>query len=175
MSEKNQGVILVGHGGLPKDFPREMVSKLMRLEGQRRQSGSGPTKEEMEIDRSLRTWPRTADTDPYQAGLGRLAAHLSPLLDGMAFKVAYNEFCAPNLTEAIDAMIEEGVNSIVVISTMFTPGGSHSEIEIPEEIAAACEKHPEVSIRYAWPFDLGKVAELLMEQIKSFEVEVKSC
>ena len=37
--QTKDGVILVGHGGIPKDCPGDLVMKLKRLEGQRRQSG----------------------------------------------------------------------------------------------------------------------------------------
>ena len=52
---------------------------------------------------------------------------------------------------------------------MFTPGGSHSEYEIPEEMAELRKKHPGVTLTYAWPFDLGKVAEMLAAHIKQFQ------
>ena len=170
MSRTNRGVILVGHGGLPSDFPSEQVSKLMRLEKERRRTKQEPSAEEIEIDRTLRHWPRTVTSDPYKAGLEQLLSHLSPLFDGMIVKLAYNEFCAPNLTEAIEAMIAEGVNKITVTSTMFTPGGSHSEVEIPEEIEPLKAKYPDTTIVYAWPYDLSKVAHLLKEHISAFDL-----
>ena len=36
MADSTRGVILVGHGGIPKGFPGELVTKLKRLEAQRR-------------------------------------------------------------------------------------------------------------------------------------------
>jgi sirohydrochlorin cobaltochelatase len=102
MNITNRGTILVGHGELPSDFPSEQVSKLMRLEKERRCTKQDPSAEEMEIDRTLRHWPRTASSDPYKAGLEQLLSHLSPLFDGMMVNLAYNEFSAPNLTEAIE-------------------------------------------------------------------------
>jgi sirohydrochlorin cobaltochelatase len=53
---------------------------------------------------------------------------------------------------------------------MFTPGGSHSEIEIPEILAQLRPLYPHVTIRYAWPFDLDLVASTLAEQIRRFGV-----
>jgi sirohydrochlorin cobaltochelatase len=51
---------------------------------------------------------------------------------------------------------------------MFTPGGSHSEIEIPEIIEQLKKEYPGVRLRYAWPFDLSVVAKLLHEQADRF-------
>ena len=51
---------------------------------------------------------------------------------------------------------------------MFTPGGYHSEVEIPEILDHLRPQHPEVELRYAWPFDLILVANTLTEQVKRF-------
>ena len=125
--------------------------------------------EEYELDQKIRQWPRTPDTDPYQAGLELLATRLNPLLHGARFSTAYNEFCTPTLSEAIEQQIADGANDVTVISTMFTPGGSHSEYEIPEEMAELRQKYPEVTLTYAWPFDLDKVAEMLCEHLNRFQ------
>ncbi len=160
-----RGVILVGHGGIPKDYPSEDVSKLKRLEGQRRAAGTPMSGDECDLDQKIRQWPRTPDTDPYQAGLERLAAQLKPLLGEGHFSTAYNEFCAPTLGEAIERQIADGATDITVVSTMFTPGGSHSEYEIPEDMAELRTRYQDVTLTYAWPFDLGKVATMLSEHI----------
>jgi sirohydrochlorin cobaltochelatase len=68
--------------------------------------------------------------------------------------------------EAVGELIGKGATDITVITTMFTPGGSHSEIEIPEILAELKANHPEVTLRYAWPFDLSLVAKTLAEQLE---------
>lgn len=168
MSTSRKGVILVGHGGIPKDYPQDLVTKLKRLEAQRRASGSAMTDEEKNLDTKIRQWARTSETDPYQAGLELLASRLRPLLNGAHFAVAYNEFCAPTLPDAVEQLIVAGAREITVVSTMFTPGGSHSEIEIPEELQDLRVKHPEIDLRYAWPFDLQQIASMLTEHINRF-------
>lgn len=169
MSDTTKGVVLVGHGGIPKGYPGDQVTKLKRLEAQRRAAGQPMSPEEYELDQKIRLWPRTPETDPYQAGLERLAAQLKPLTEGAHFSTAYNEFCTPTLEEAIEKQITDGAKDITVVSTMFTPGGSHSEYEIPEEMEELRKKHPAVTLTYAWPFDLAKVAEMLSVHIKQFQ------
>ena len=164
-----RGVVLVGHGGIPKDYPRELVTKLRGLEAKRRAGGGPPTPEEVELDTKLRRWPRTPKTDPYQAGLEALADRLKASLNGDLFAIAYNEFCAPTVEEAVDTLIGYGATAITIIPSMLTPGGSHSEIEIPETLAHLRTRHPGVEIRYAWPFDLGQVASMLAGQIQRFQ------
>ena len=164
-----RGVILVGHGGIPKDYPRELLTKLRALEAKRRASGSAPSSEEIELDNRLRRWPRTPQTDPYQIGLEALAAQLKTTLNGELFAVAYNEFCAPTVEEAVETLIAAGATAITVIPSMLTPGGSHSELEIPETLQHLRTKHPGVELRYAWPFDLSQVASMLAGQIQQFQ------
>ena len=168
MSDPKKGIILVGHGGIPKGYPQDLITKLKRLEAQRRASGSSMSSEELELDMKVRTWPRTPQSDPYQAGLEALGAAMKPLLNGALFGLAYNEFCGPTLAEAVEELIGQGAESITVVSTMFTPGGSHSESEIPEELKELRRKHPNVTLTYAWPYNLVQVSKMLVEHIKNF-------
>jgi len=168
MAAAIRGVILVGHGGIPKGCPQELVTKLKRLEAQRRAAKLPPSAEEHELDTKIRQWPRTPETDPYQAGLETVAARLRAQLDGALFAVAYNEFCAPTLEESVEDLIKKGATHITVTTTMFTPGGSHSEVEIPEIIDQLRKQHPAIVLRYAWPFDIQVVAKTLAEQLQRY-------
>jgi sirohydrochlorin cobaltochelatase len=167
--ESLRGVVLVGHGAIPTDYPRELVTKLKALEARRRASGTEPTAEESDLDRRIRQWPRTRQTDPYQAGFESLATQLRTLLHEEHFAIAYNEFCAPTVEDALEDMIQAGVTMITVVPSMLTPGGSHSEIEIPESLDRLRRRFPHVHIRYAWPFDLPAVASMLASQLQRFE------
>ncbi|GJL77872.1 MAG: hypothetical protein NPINA01_08610 [Nitrospinaceae bacterium] len=169
MNTEKRAVVLVGHGGLPSDCPDDLVARLKRLENQRRKQNLPPTEEELEIDHKIRQWPRTPESDPYKNGLEAIALQLSARLGPVKLVTAYNEFCAPTLEEAVDGLVQAGKDHISLVSTMFTPGGSHSEIEIPEEVRDLQLKYPEVEIVYAWPFDLRKVAEMLFQHIESFQ------
>jgi sirohydrochlorin cobaltochelatase len=168
MATMIRGVILVGHGGIPKGCPSELVTKLKRLEGQRRAAGTPMSGEEQELDIRIRQWPRTPETDPYQSGLEAVAAELRANLGDVLFAVAYNEFCAPTLEESVEDLIKKGATHITVATTMLTPGGSHSEVEIPEILDHLRPQYPEVELRYAWPFDLKLVANTLAEQVTRF-------
>ncbi|HEV7732343.1 MAG TPA: CbiX/SirB N-terminal domain-containing protein [Candidatus Binatia bacterium] len=159
-------VVLVGHGAVPADCPRDLVTRLKALEGRRRATGTPVTNEEMALDTRIRAWPRTAGSDPYGAGLEALASSLRPLLGTARLVVAYNEFCAPTLEEAVAALAADGAHTVVVVPSMLTPGGVHSEIEIPETIARLRAAHPTLALRYAWPFDLDAVAALLADHIR---------
>ncbi|MDH4085121.1 MAG: hypothetical protein OEV99_13860 [Nitrospira sp.] len=45
MAAITRGVILVGHGGIPKECPQEILTKLKRLESQRRAAKLPPSLE----------------------------------------------------------------------------------------------------------------------------------
>jgi sirohydrochlorin cobaltochelatase len=161
-----EAVILVGHGATATDTPRELVTELKQLEGRRRAQGiSKMGDREAELDRQVRRWPRTEKNDPYKIGIERLAERLRPRLSGRELVVAYNEFCAPSLEETIESFVLKGTQRILIAPTMFTPGGVHSEVEIPEIIQQAGERYPGVAIDYAWPFDLDAVAAFLAEHV----------
>lgn len=168
MAVTTRGVILVGHGGIPRGCPQDLVTKLKRLEAQRRAAKQPPSAEEIEVDTKIRRWPRTPETDPYQAGLEAVAAQLRARLGDVLFAVAYNEFCAPTLEESVAELIKQGATRITVTTTMITPGGSHSEVEIPEILDHLRTQYPGIELHYAWPFDLQLVAGTLAEQVKRF-------
>ena len=92
MATVRKGVILVGHGGIPRGCPQDMVTKLKRLEAQRRAAKQPASAEEMELDAKIRQWPRNAETDPYQAGLEAVAAQLRAKLGDVLFAVPIMSF-----------------------------------------------------------------------------------
>jgi sirohydrochlorin cobaltochelatase len=166
--ESVRGVVLVGHGGVAKDCPRDLVRRFKALEAQRSLCGAEPTEEERELDEQIRRWPRTPATDPYKAGLECLAAGLQPLLAGERLVVAYNEFCAPSLEEAVEGLVSGGATTITVLTSMLTPGGVHSAVEIPQILDRLRQRYPSVDLRYAWPFDMNRVARMLADHMHQF-------
>ena len=161
-----EAIILVGHGGLPSDAPGELVSELKRLEGARRARGEPEMEErEAELDRKIREWPRTPESDPYKGGLEAILAEIRPLLGGRRVIEAYNEFCEPSVEDAIAGLAAEGATHITLLTTMFTRGGSHAEFEIPELVEHSQGKYPDITFHYVWPFDLSRVAEFLTAHV----------
>ena len=165
------GIVLIGHGATASDTPRELVGELKQLEARRTAGGdlTAPmSPREAELDAKVRTWPRTPETDPYQAGLYSLADALKIFLASTPLEVAFNEFCAPSVEEAAGKLVKAGCKKVVLATVMTTRGGLHSELEIP----AICEKlkktHPGVEFVYAWPYEPGQVAELIARNLRRF-------
>jgi sirohydrochlorin cobaltochelatase len=168
MGDEKKAVILIGHGGLPSDIPKEVVEDFMKIHKQRIRMKTPITSKEKDLESIIRKWERTPETDPYKSGLEKLAAHLAPRLEGYILKTAYNEFCFPSIEQAADQLAEENVNEVILITTMITPGGSHSEIEIPEEVDELRNKYPKMNFQYAWPYDLDIFSNLLSDHIINF-------
>ena len=167
-------IVLVMPGEPPRDFPRDELARFFRLQAEliaaepERRAALRPAYEELE--HRLRTWPRTAANDPFHAGAHALARELARQV-GCPVVVGFNEFCAPSVEESIDQAVREGAQHILVVTPMMTPGGRHSEADIPALVRRAAARHPSVRFVYAWPFPLGAVAALLAEQVRRFAGE----
>ncbi len=162
-------IVLAMHGAPPNDYPRQESGEFFNLHGRlghghRPNIGPIPSRY-AELERKIREWPRTPQNDPYHAAALDLARHLQ-LASGFRVVVGFNEFCSPKLDEALDQAATS--QRIVVITPMMTRGGGHSEQEIPEAIQRAKERHPDVQILYAWPFDVSEIAGFLSKQIRNF-------
>ncbi len=169
MENYKKAVILVGHGGLPSNIPGETVEKFMRLHKARIKTGGDATSQEVELDNTIRKWKRTPDTDPYKYGIEKLASRMEPFLEGFIVRTAYNEFCYPTIKEAVEQLAKENVSEIVLVTTMITRGGSHSEREIPEELTDLKREFEDIDIQYAWPFDIDAFASFLSIHVKTFD------
>lgn len=163
-------IVLAMHGSPPNDFPKNTLMEYFGLHARLEfMPGPGPGREAMasryrELDAKLRTWPRTGQNDPFYAASMELAKHLQGAM-GNDVIVGFNEFCNPSLDDALNEAISKGAEKLIVVTPMMTPGGGHSEVEIPAAIKRAQEQHPGVEIHYAWPFNLADVSEFLAAQI----------
>ena len=160
-------VVLIGHGAPATDCPRELVGELMSLEWRRQHANDAHLLQRAEtLDATIRHWPRTGANDPYQVGLERIAQALQPMLPTTLFAVGYNEFCSPSIGEAIAQVVAQGATRVFVIPSMLTPGGLHSEHDIPCALDAVRQAHPGLVIDYLWPFDPERVALLLAVHVQ---------
>ena len=162
-------VVLIGHGAPATDCPPQLVGELMSLEWRANSTGHPPhqlQERAAELDTTIRDWPRHAANDPYKAGLERLANALRPLLPTGMLAIGYNEFCRPSIAEAIEEVMRQGATTVIVLPSMLTPVGIHSEVDIPHALEAVREAHPDVTIEYLWPFDLQEVAALLASHVR---------
>jgi sirohydrochlorin cobaltochelatase len=164
-------IVLAMHGSPPLDFPKEELTEFFKLHVQM-ESAPEPVRNNIkeryeELENRVRKWPRTPQNDPYFAGATEMAQMLSRV-SGYDVIIGYNEFCSPTVEEAIIMAGEKKPDKIVVITPMMTKGGEHAGSDIPNRIAIAKEKVPEIPIVYAWPFDLEDIARFLHSQVEKF-------
>jgi sirohydrochlorin cobaltochelatase len=161
-------IVLVGHGQPASDCPAYLVFKLKQLEGRRRALGGEPGDDERELQNKIRRWPRTADNDAYSAGLDALAQRLRARLpEGVQIATAYCEYCLPTLEEAVASFLEGGVDRVVVVPCMLTPGNVHSEVDVPRVLEGLSWRFPDADLQLAWPLDPEGVAELLVSHLRN--------
>jgi sirohydrochlorin cobaltochelatase len=157
------GVVLVGHGQLPSDIPKELGSEYLKLKFKENRTRMEEERFE-ELENVVLNWARNEVNDPYAHSLQTLASELSKIGGYEKVVVAFNEFCRPTVEEALVEVCNSDVDVVVVVTTMTTKGGEHSEKDMPElleKMRKKCLKQ----IVYAWPFDVRAVARLLVETI----------
>jgi len=159
-------IVLAMHGAPANDFPKDDLEEFFNL-SHRWELGELPSealrRRCRELEKSIRTWPRTAFNDPFFSGSKELAAQIEKTL-GHEVILGFNEFCSPSLEEALDRAAEKS-RKVIIITLMMTRGGDHAEREIPAAIQVARENHPTTLFVYAWPFSPKAIAEFLAGQI----------
>ncbi len=168
-------IVLAMHGMPPKDFPEKEKMEFLRLHSQHSKPGALTTEQIQrhdELDAKMRAWPRTAQNDSFHAASYRIAEEMKAAGNAEVL-VAFNEFCAPDVATTLDKAASLNQGEVVVVTPMLTRGGSHAELEIPEDVEKARQRNPGTPFRYAWPFDSSFVARFLNEQVvKSSKLEV---
>jgi sirohydrochlorin cobaltochelatase len=164
-------VVLAMHGVPSTDFPREEMMELFSLHP-KMELVSGDEREALkkrhdELEKKMRSWPRTPENDPYFYASLEIAKKMEGILGERVF-VGFNEFCAPTVEEAIGEAAATEPEKIVVLTPMMTRGGEHSEKDIPRAVQNARKTHPGLQIIYAWPFDTSDVAAFLAGHVERF-------
>jgi sirohydrochlorin ferrochelatase len=88
--------------------------------------------------------------------------------------VTHNEFCGLDVDEGIDEAVRQGATKVVVVSTMVIRGGTHNEEDIPGKIAKARQRHPNVPIVYAYPYETDDLVSLMVRQIQRHITRIAS-
>ena len=101
-----------------------------------------------------------------EEGLQEIASQVQEGLRGGRVLLAFLQFKHPNLSEAIDQAVAEGMKRIVVVP-FFLVAGVHVRKDIPDEIEQARQRHPGVEILFARPLlPDPRIAEIVVERIR---------
>ncbi|MHA2003875.1 MAG: sirohydrochlorin chelatase [Candidatus Thorarchaeota archaeon] len=164
-------IVLAMHGMPANDFPEDEVVELVKLHRIIEKAGDHAP-DEMKtryehLDDKVRNWERTPDNDPFWAASKMLAEKLQTAT-GFDVIVGFNEFCGPSLEAALETAASDSTERVIVVTPMMTPGGEHSEEDIPEAILSTKSRFEDVEFTYAWPFPIADVVAFLMSQIQKF-------
>ena len=92
---------------------------------------------------------------------------IHPGCDEECVRVAYLQFAKPDISEAIEACIKDGVKTLI-IHPYFLSSGMHVTNDIPEIISEAGSKYPEVEFIYTEPLGIHhKMAQVVYERIQA--------
>jgi sirohydrochlorin cobaltochelatase len=164
-------IVLAMHGVPPNDFPRREMGEFFELHGRAEMSpgalGQALESRYKELEEMVKRWPRTTRNDPYHAASLELARALQGEC-GLDVAVGFNEFCSPDVDEALARAVADGAGRIIVLTTMMTRGGEHAEREIAQAVGRARAEHPGVEMIYAWPFETPTIARFLAEHVRRF-------
>lgn len=163
-SKENQhaqktSVIVVGHGAPAKDFPK--LKEYFKLH-------DSHTLEAEQLEDELIHWSRNEKNDEYWAGFIKVVNEFKKTSSFHSVHYAFNEMCAPTVKEALTEAAKGNPDVIVLTSIMVTPGGGHSEKDIPAAIELFMEEHPNIKVVYAWPYDVSDISNLLLNQVNKF-------
>ncbi|MGK9476293.1 sirohydrochlorin chelatase [Melioribacter sp. OK-6-Me] len=157
---KKVSVLIVGHGAPASDFPK--LKEYFKLH-------ESHSPEAEKIENELRNWPRNEENDPYWAGFIKIVEIFRNKFKNFhSVHYAFNEMCAPTVEEALNKILLDNPDLILVTSIMFTPGGGHSEKDIPAAIEIFQEEHPEIRIIYAWPYSQEALANFINAHLIHF-------
>lgn len=164
-------IVLAMHGVPPNDFPPEEMREFFTLHGRLEMSPTprSPALESRykELGDKVKRWPRSRQNDPYHAASFELARALQGE-SGFEVIVGFNEFCSPDIDEALSQAAGEGADRIIVITTMMTRGGEHAERDIAQAVSRARRKHPAAEVIYAWPFETTEIARFLAGHLRRY-------
>ena len=159
------------HGIPPNDFPKKELTEFFKLHSMIEGMGAATNPEVKSqysvLDSKMRNWPRNEQNDPFHTASHKLAEKLHEISEHEVI-VGYNEFCSPSINEALQSAANRNPNKIIIVTTMMTRGGDHSEKDIPERIVEFKKLYPEIEIVYAWPFNSNQVARFLNDHISQF-------
>jgi sirohydrochlorin ferrochelatase len=80
-------------------------------------------------------------------------------------QTAHLEIAAPGLGEAIDVCVAGGARAIVVHPYFLGPG-RHTSEDIPQQVAEASARHPDIDLRVSAPLGVhDKLVDVVLERV----------
>ncbi len=151
-------IILIGHGDIPYDFPKDKLKEYFKLRLLKRKG-----KKFKEIEESLRRWERNENNDKHYFDLKKLSEEIEKEIK-IKTDFAFNEFCYPNIFEKFEEIKDE-FDEIYFVST-FILNGKHT-YEIKNKIEELKNNYKDKKIFYI-PLKKEFLREFFIKNIKEF-------
>ncbi|MCB0327348.1 MAG: CbiX/SirB N-terminal domain-containing protein [Bdellovibrionales bacterium] len=153
-------VVLIQHGVPISGYSNEKLQTLIRE--CENQSASCKTLQEEYLG--------LAQNNKYWSSSMKMGKMMSEVLQREVY-VGFNEFAYPTADMVLyEAALSYNKGPIDVVTSMLTQGGDHGEKDIPESLKRVSSKLGNTvkeSFTFAWPYPVEKVANFLIDQIKS--------
>jgi sirohydrochlorin ferrochelatase len=95
-----------------------------------------------------------------QAAVERLAADVARRQSGARVRLAYLDFAAPTVGQALRDLTADGVRDVVAVPLLFAPG-YHVRVDLPSAIAEVRAGCPDLRVHVAAPLGQDEPARLL--------------
>jgi sirohydrochlorin ferrochelatase len=158
-------IILIGHGNIPDDFPREKLREYFKLRNLYKTGFLKGKDEEkfMEMEESLKRWERNENNDKHYFDLKKMGEEIEREIK-IKTDFAFNEFCYPDIFEKFEKIKDE-YDEIYFVSTLIFEG-KHSD-EIKNKIEELKDKYKDKKIFYI-PLKQEFLKEFFIKNIKDF-------
>jgi len=119
MDNNETSILLIGEGGIPKDFPKNELSKFLNLKSKIESNLELSYEENIifeNLNNKIKKWRRNFRNDEYYHSVIDLK-NLIYLKSKIKTYVAFLDYCEPDIYQAIENLIDEGYKKIILITT----------------------------------------------------------
>jgi hypothetical protein len=163
LKEKRIPLILLAKGNIPKDYPKDKLLEYYNLKFNL-ELGKEVNKSEFEmLNEEIKRWQRNENNDPSYFMLLNLAEKIN-LTGKYLAEIAFEEFCYPDISEAILSLALRGYKFIIVIPIDYLSGISQETFNKIEELKSKLN----VEIVVAWPYSLTLLLDFIREHLYTF-------
>ncbi len=160
-------LILIGHGDIPYDFPKEKLKEYFKLRTLQR-SGSINEEEKryfLKLEEELKKWKRNKSNDSHYFNIKKFSKYLQKKIN-IKVDFAFNEFCSPDIKEKFEE-IKDKYDEFYFLPTMIF-SGKHTHFEIKKKIEDLKKENPDKKIFYVYPLKEDLVKKFFVGIIKEF-------
>ncbi len=121
MDNNKTSILLIGEGGIPKDFPKNELSKFLNLKSKIESNLELSDEENIifeNLNNKIKKWKRNVRNDEYYHSIIDLK-NLIYIKSKIKTYVAFLDYCEPDIYQAIENLIATGYKKIILITPDF--------------------------------------------------------